>query len=50
MRRAVELFDDSLLGGAAMSIDDLAIVESQEIRWLLVKQDNDKENNPSVSR
>ena len=43
MGKSLELFDDSLLGGAAMSIDDLEIVESQEIRWLFVKQDSDNE-------
>ncbi len=34
MRNVKELFDDLLLGGAAMTIDDLVIVESQEITWL----------------
>jgi len=29
------LVDDLLLGGAALSLYDLAMVESQEIEWLL---------------
>ncbi len=41
MRRAIEIFDDSLLGGAAMSIDDLEVVQSQEIIWLFSAQEND---------
>ncbi|KGG14373.1 MULTISPECIES: hypothetical protein [Prochlorococcus] len=43
MSTAIELFDDSLLGGAAMSLDDLKIVESQEIRWLFVGQESEKD-------
>ena len=41
MRRTIEIFDDSLLGGAAMSIDDLQIIESQEIRWIFSNQENE---------
>ena len=43
MVKPLDLFDDSLLGGAAMSIDDLEIVESQEIRWLFVKTESDQD-------
>ncbi len=47
MRNIKELFDDLLLGGAALSIDDLAIVESQEITWLFDEETlpNDKKKN-----
>ncbi len=43
MLNSLELFHDSLLGGAAMSIDDLEIIESQEIRWLFTRQDFDND-------
>ncbi len=43
MIRAIENFDDSLLGGAAMSIDDLEVVQAQEIIWLFSAQENDSD-------
>ena len=43
MKRVFEALDDSLLGGAAMSIDDLEIVESHEIRWLFSSHEKDNE-------
>ena len=43
MRTAIEFFDDSLLGGAALSVDDLEVIEAQEIRWLFTSQENEKE-------
>ena len=44
MTKPIDKIDDSLLGGAAMSIDDLEIVESQEIRWLFLSGDNESDN------
>ena len=41
MRRTIEIFYDSLLGGAAMSIDDLEVVQSQEIIWLFSAKENE---------
>ncbi len=49
MRRTIEILDDSLLGGAAMSVDDLEIVESQEIRWLFSTQENENDQNKKLS-
>ncbi len=43
MLDSLELFYDSLLGGAAMSMDDLEIIESQEIRWLFTRKDFNKD-------
>ena len=43
MSTAFEIFDDSLLGGAAMSLGDLELIESQEIRWLFTRQDFDND-------
>ncbi len=49
MTTAFEIFDDSLLGGAAMSLGDLELIESQEIRWLFFEEESDKKNNNSLS-
>ena len=43
MRKTREVCDDSLLGGAALSIDDLKVIESQEIRWLFVRQESEND-------
>ena len=43
MRKPREVCDDSLLGGAALSIDDLKVIESQEIRWLFVRQESEND-------
>ena len=43
MAKEIELSEDSLLGGAAMSLDELEIVEAQEIRWLFLKNDTEKD-------
>ncbi|WP_269623378.1 hypothetical protein [Prochlorococcus marinus] len=44
MQKKIEIYDDSLLGGAAMTIEDLRMVESQEIKWLMVLQNSDQNN------
>ena len=43
MGKEIESSEDSLLGGAAMSPDDLEIVEAQEIRWLFSVNDGEKD-------
>ena len=43
MKRSIEFFDDSLLGGAALSIDDLEIVESRKIKWLFVNSEKNQD-------
>ena len=44
------IIDESLLGGAALSISDLASVESKEIRWVLIsRNEKDLEIEPIVA-
>ncbi len=43
MVKEIEFSEDSLLGGAAMSIDDLEIVEAQEIRWLFSHNESEQD-------
>ena len=41
--------NESLIGGAALSLDDLARVESQEIEWLFVSRSIDKLDNDPIA-
>ena len=49
MLKAKEFSDDFLLGGAAMSIDDLKIVESQEIRWFFARDQSHNDQSEDLS-
>ena len=42
--------NESLLGGAAISLSDLAIIESQEIQWLFIRQEEDPYKLGSINK
>ncbi len=47
---SVSIINESLLGGAALSLSDLERVESQEIEWLFVSNNkNEIGNETNVS-
>ena len=45
----ITLANDSLLGGAAMSLSDLAMIESQEIQWSFIRQETQYLDTSSIS-
>ncbi len=42
------LADDLMLGGAALSVSDLAIIEAQEIEWLFGRRNGNGLDQESV--